>query len=54
MPFGPAIAIGLFAILCIRQQLNEAEKKRQAKEAQQQEAERKAKLLADFIKDLTQ
>lgn len=55
MPFGPAIAMFVFALLCLRQQLVEAEDKRKAKADKQKkkEAEEKAQLVAEVLKEIT-
>lgn len=45
----------VFALLCLRQQLVEADKQRKAKEAKQKkkEAEEKAQLVAEVLKEIT-
>lgn len=50
MPFGPVLAIVVFACLCLRQQLVEAEKQRVAKAQKEKEAEKKKAFIADVIK----
>lgn len=55
MPFGPAIAIFVFVILCFKQHLAEQEAKRKAEEKKKKEKEKeheqRVKLLAEIIKD---